>query len=40
VARGVGRKVFSINDMPESWRQLMAENHPDILDDPLGALTD
>ena len=38
VARGVGRKVFSINDMPESWRQLMAENHPDILDDPLGAV--
>lgn len=39
VARGVGRKVFSIDDMPASWRQLMAKHHPDILDDPLGAVT-
>lgn len=38
VARGMGRKVFRIDDMPPSWRRLMAERHPDILKDPLGAL--
>jgi len=39
VARGFGRKVFSIDEMPESWRALMAEHHPDILDDPPGAIS-
>ena len=39
MGRGAGRKVFSIDDMPSSWRRLMAERHPDILNDPLGALT-
>lgn len=39
LARGMGRKVFAIRDMPASWRRLMALHHPDILDDPAGALT-
>ncbi len=38
VSRGHGRKVFSIDDMPETWRRLMAERHPDIFADPAGAL--
>ncbi len=37
VARGYGRKVFSIDDMPDTWKTMMAERHPDILADPNGA---
>ena len=37
VARGVGRKVFSLEDMPDDWLELMEERHPDILDDPAAA---
>ncbi len=38
VSRGHGRKVFSLADMPDTWRRLMADRHPDIYSDPAGAL--
>ncbi len=38
VTRGYGRKVFSIDDMPQIWKDMMAEQHPDILADPEGAM--
>ncbi len=38
VTRGIGRKVFSIDDMPRIWKDMMAEKYPDILNDPEGAL--
>jgi hypothetical protein len=38
VMRGIGRKVFSIDDMPEIWKAMMAKKYPDILADPEGAV--
>jgi hypothetical protein len=37
-SRCFGRKVFSTGAMPKDWQRLMAEHHPEILKDPLGAL--
>jgi hypothetical protein len=38
-ARCVGAKVGSYAEMPELWRKLMAEAHPEIAKDPFGALS-
>ena len=37
-SRCFGRKVFSAAAMPADWRRLMAEHHPQLLEDPRGAL--
>jgi hypothetical protein len=37
-SRCFGRKVFAIDAMPQDWRRLMSEKHPDILKDPRAAL--
>ncbi len=37
-ARCIGAKVKTYAEMPEKWRSLMAEAHPDIAADPIGAL--
>jgi hypothetical protein len=37
-SRCFGRKVFTTDAMPQDWRRLMAEHHPDILQDPRAAL--
>jgi hypothetical protein len=38
-SRCFGRKVFSIAAMPGDWQRLMEKHHPDILRDPLAALS-
>jgi hypothetical protein len=38
-SRCFGRKVFSTAAMPADWQRLMAKHHPEILRDPLAALT-
>ena len=38
VSRGYGRKSHSIEGMPAPWRAFMAEHHPEILDDIVGAI--
>ncbi len=37
-SRSVGRKCSRWEDLPEGWRQRLAEVAPDIADDPIGAL--
>ncbi len=37
-SRGYGRKVFSLADMPDPWRTLLSDRHPDIYSDPAAAL--
>ncbi len=38
LSRAYGRKAFALADMPATWRRLVNETHPDIADDPVGAL--
>ena len=38
VSRGFGRKVSSFDAMPVRWRELIRMRHPDIYEDPTGAL--
>ena len=37
-ARAVGAKVRSYAEMPTKWRSLIAQAHPDVAKDPIGAL--
>jgi hypothetical protein len=38
VSRGLGQKEFRFDDMPATWRTLLAERYPDFAKDPVGAL--
>ena len=38
VSRGFGRKVSSFDAMPVRWQELIRMRHPDIYEDPTGAL--
>ncbi len=38
LSRGSGQKVAAFDDLPSSFRTLLAENHSEIADDPIGAL--
>ena len=38
LSRIVGAKVASFDEVPETWRALLAEAHPDIARDPIGSL--
>lgn len=38
VARAVGKKVLSYDEMPDDWRALMAATHPNIVRNPAAAL--
>jgi len=38
VSRGLGQKEFAFDDMPATWRKILAERHPDFAKDPIGAL--
>ena len=35
---GRGAKVFSMSEWPQSLQSLVERHHPDLLNDPLGAL--
>ena len=37
-AKCIGAKVSAYGEMPDRWRALMSEAHPEIAKDPLGAL--
>jgi hypothetical protein len=37
-SRAYGEKVFSYNAMPKLWRDLMAQEYPEIANDPAAAL--
>jgi hypothetical protein len=37
-SRAYGEKVFSYNAMPKLWRDLMAQEYPEIAKDPAAAL--
>ncbi len=37
-SRTIGRKVTSYAEMPEDWRQFVAEAHPELAKDPVGLL--
>jgi hypothetical protein len=39
VSRGFGRKVTSIDEMPTQLRDLIKQRHPDVYEDPAGALS-
>ncbi|MBL8630011.1 MAG: DUF1838 family protein [Rhodospirillaceae bacterium] len=34
IGRGFGRKVFAYDDMPETWRKLVAQRYPDVAKNP------
>ena len=38
MSRAYGRKAFAFADMPAIWRRLLKEAHPDLAEDPVGAL--
>lgn len=38
VGRGFGRKVFAYDDMPATWRKLVADRYPAIAKDPQSAI--
>ena len=38
VSRGFGRKVSSFDAMPLKWQELVRMRHPEIYEDPAGAL--
>lgn len=37
-AHGSGTRAASLEELPEYWLELTEKYHPDVLDDPLGAL--
>jgi len=37
-ARGIGRRVESIDELPPYYLELTKRYHPDVLDDPLAVL--
>jgi hypothetical protein len=35
---GFGRKVFTVDDMPDIWVDFVRERFPGVVEDPRGAL--